>query len=278
MKPEPPPARPYRAPLQRGASCVLRSMLYVLLIGPLAALALYALSARWFYPQVLPTEWTLQPLVRLVASPRTREALWSSLAIAVVVTTLALLIALPAARTLGLRRFRGRGLVLLIMFLPIVVPPLATGMGLNIVLLRLGLAGSSLGVVLVHLVPVLPYTVFALLGVFARYDEHYEQQARTLGASPSRVLLRVTLPLAGPGIAVAALFAFLISWSQYVLTLLIGGGRVITLPILLFSAIAGGNPSTTAVLALIFAAPPIIAIALAARVLSGGLATIGQHY
>jgi putative spermidine/putrescine transport system permease protein len=257
--------------LQRGA-------LYGLLVGPLAALGLYALSTRWFYPQLLPSEWALEPLVRQLASPRTQAALLSSLTLAGLVTALALLIGLPAAYTLGLRRFRGRGLVLLLLFLPNVVPPLATGMGLNILFLRLGLAGGPLGVALVHLVPVLPYAIFALLGVFARYDEGYEQQARSLGASGPQLLWRVTLPLIGPGLAVAALFAFLVSWSQYVLTLLIGGGRVITLPILLFSAVAGGNPTTTAALALLFAAPPVLAIALAARALSGGAASIGQQY
>lgn len=264
--------------MRRWSLFLLRATLYLLLLGPLVAFGLYGLSTRWFYPLLLPSEWTFEPLMRQLGSPQIQAALAKSLVIAGLVTSLALLIGLPAARTLGLRRFRGRSLVLLLMFLPTVVPPLATGMGLNILFLQLGLAGSVAGVVLVHLVPVLPYTIFALLGVFARYDEGYEQQARTLGASWPLVLLRVTLPLAGPGLAVAALFAFLVSWSQYVLTLLIGGGRVITLPILLFSAVAGGNPTTTAILALLFAAPPILAIAVAARALSDGATMVGQQY
>lgn len=257
---------------------VLRSTLYALLVGPLISLALYALSTRWFYPQLLPAEWTAEPLLRQLGSRQTQEALGNSLLTAGAVTALALLLSLPAARVLGLRRFRGRSLVLLVLFLPNVLPPLAIGMGLNVLFLRLGLAGTVAGVILVHLVPVVPYVIFALLGVFARYDEGYELQARTLGASPAHVWLRVALPLQGPGLAVAALFAFLVSWSQYVLTLLIGGGRVITLPILLFAAVSGGNPTSIAGLALLFAAPPVIAIALAARALSAGSARIGQQY
>lgn len=260
------------------ASVVLRLALYVFLAGPVLALVTYALSTRWFFPQLLPAEWTAAPLLRQLGSPQTREALGASLLTAGVTTALALLLGLPAARALGLRRFRGRSLVLLVLFLPNVVPPLAIGMGLNVLFLRLGLAGGIAGVVLVHLVPVLPYAIFALLGVFARYDEGYELQARTLGASPGRVWLKVTLPLLGPGIAVATLFAFLVSWSQYVLTLLIGGGRVITLPVLLFAAVSGGNPTSIAGLALLFAAPPVLAIALAARVLRAGAAEIGQQY
>lgn len=253
-------------------------MLYALLIGPILALGLSALSARWFYPQLLPREWTAAPLLRLLADQRTAEALASSLLTAGSTTAIALLLGVPAARIIGLRRFRLRSLALLLLFLPNVVPPLAIGMGLNVLFLRLGLAGGAPGVVLVHLVPVLPYTVFALLGVFERYDEGYEQQALTLGASPLVIWRRIALPLLGPGVAVAALFAFLVSWSQYVLTLLIGGGQVITLPILLFAAVAGGNPSSIAGLALLFAAPPAIAIALTSRALGGGAAQVGQQY
>lgn len=279
MRTQPPPPTTIGPALARRAACsVLRAPLYVLLVGPIAALMLYALSTRWFFPQLLPAEWTLAPLLRQLGDPRTQAAVGTSLLTAGATTALALLLGLPAARVLGLRRFRGRSLVLLILFLPNVVPPLAIGMGLNVLFLRLGLAGSVAGVVLVHLVPVLPYAIFALLGVFARYDEGYELQARSLGASPTHVWLRVALPLLGPGLAVAALFAFLVSWSQYVLTLLIGGGRVITLPVLLFAAVSGGNPTSIAGLALLFAAPPVVAIALAARALSAGAAEVGQQY
>ncbi|RRR67771.1 MAG: ABC transporter permease subunit [Candidatus Viridilinea halotolerans] len=257
---------------------VLRFSFYALLVGPILALVLYALSMRWFFPQLLPAEWTLTPWLRQLSDARTQAAVGTSLQTAGITTALALLLGLPAARVLGLRRFRGRTLVLLILFLPTVVPPLAIGMGLNVLFLRLGLAGSVLGVVLVHVVPVLPYTIFALLGVFARYDEGYEIQARTLGASTRQVWRHVALPLLGPGLAVAALFAFLVSWSQYILTLLIGGGQVITLPILLFAAVAGGNPTSIAGLALLFAAPPVLAIALAARALGIGATNIGQQF
>ncbi|NJM05745.1 ABC transporter permease subunit [Candidatus Gracilibacteria bacterium] len=257
---------------------VLRCTVYAVLLGPILALSLYALSTRWFFPQLIPREWTAEPLLRLVSAPQTQAALARSLLIAGMVTLFALLLGLPAARVLGMRHFRGRRLALLVLFLPNVLPPLAIGMGLNVLFLRLGLTGSVSGVVLAHMVPVLPYAIFALLGVFARYDEGYELQARTLGISPTHVLLRVTLPLLAPGLAIAALFAFLVSWSQYVLTLLIGGGQVITLPVLLFAAVSGGNPTSIAGLAMLFAIPPVLVISLTLRSLSAGAAQIGQHY
>lgn len=251
---------------------------FVLLLTPIIVFTLYAFSTRWFYPQVIPNTWTLEPFARQLSDPRVHRALWQSLWIALLVTGGSLLVAYPAARALGTREFAAKGLVSLLLFLPTIVPPLAIGMGLNIVMLRTGLAGTVPAVVLVHLIPVLPYTVFALAGVFARYDENYEHQATVLGAGRLRVLLLVTLPLVWPGVAVAALFAFLISWSQYLLTLLIGGGQVITLPLLLFSAVSGGNPSTIAVLSLLFAAPPFIAIVLTARYLYRPQLEVGGQY
>jgi putative spermidine/putrescine transport system permease protein len=194
------------------------------------------------------------------------------------VSALSLALALPAARVLGLRKFRGRQLAWLLLFLPTVIPPLAIGMGLNILFLRIGLAGTLIGVVLAHIIPTLPYTVFTLSSGFARFDENYEFQALALGASPWQIFLKVTLRMMAPSMVVALLFAFLISWSQYLLTLLIGGGRFITLPILLFSAASGGNPATIAVLSLLFIAPPVLVIAATARQLNRNGNEIREQY
>lgn len=248
----------------------------LLLIAPIGGLVLYALSERWFYPALFPERWSLAPLLRQLGSPQVQGALAQSLLIAGLASALSLLVAYPAARVLGGERFRGRGAILLLLSLPGIVPPAAIGLGLNIIFLRLGLAGSLPGVVLVHLIPVLPYTILTLAGVFARYDAGYEQQAAVLGATPGQVFRRVSLPLLLPGLLVAGLFGFLISWSQYLLTLLVGGGRVITLPLLLFSATAGGNPATSAALALIFVAPPILVIAAIGRYLTAEAAPAGQ--
>jgi putative spermidine/putrescine transport system permease protein len=248
----------------------LRLILYLILAAPLALFIIYAFSTRWFFPQPFPSEWTAAVFVRTINDARVLSGLRDSLGIAFIVSLLSLALGFPAARVLGLRRFRGRQFAWLVLFLPTVVPPLAIGMGLNILFLQIGLAGSLSGVVLAHLIPTLPYVVFTLSGAFARYDENFEFQSLVLGASPARTFLTITLPLIAPSLVVAALFAFLISWSQYLLTLLIGSGRIITLPILLFSTASGGNPVTIAAISLIFLAPPVLIIAATARQLRGG--------
>lgn len=247
---------------------VLRFILYIFLATPLVLFSVYAFSTRWFFPQPLPAEWTIDAFTRVMNDPRILSGLRDSLMIALIVSLLALMLGFPAARVLGLRQFRGRQVAWLALFLPTIVPPLAIGMGLNILFLQIGLAGSLSGVVLAHLIPTLPYVIFTLAGAYARYDENYEFQSLVLGASPARTFLTVTLRLIAPSAIVATLFAFLISWSQYLLTLLIGSGRIITLPILLFSTASGGNPVTIAIISLIFLAPPVLVIAATARQLN----------
>ncbi len=256
----------------------LRFIFYLILIAPLLLFIAYGFSTRWFFPAPFPTEWTTSTFDRALNDSRTLTGLRDGLTIAVVVSLLSLLLAFPAARVMGLRQFKGRQLAWLLLFLPTVVPPLAIGMGLNILFLQLGLAGTVFGVVLAHLIPTLPYTIFTLSSAFVRYDENFEHQALALGASPLQIFVNVTLRMMTPSLVVATLFAFLISWSQYLLTLLIGGGKIITLPILLFAAASGGNPSTIGIKSLLFVLPPVLVIAFTARELTRHGNEIREQY
>lgn len=240
------------------------------LLLPLLPLIIWAFSQRWLFPAPLPSEWGLRAW-RYILDPNTRvlDALANSLAVALIATVLALLIAIPAGRVLGLARFRGKTLVEFLILAPTVVPAFAAAMGIQVLFIRYGLADTLAGVALVHLIPVVPYTVLILAGIFANYDLDYEHQARVLGAGSWRIFWHVTLPAIFPGVVVAGLFAFLISWSQYLLTLLIGGGSVITLPVLLLSFANSGDYAITAALSLVFIAPALLALLFSTRHLAG---------
>jgi putative spermidine/putrescine transport system permease protein len=85
-----------------------------------------------------------------------------------------------------------------------------------------------------------------------------------LGATSWKLITRVMLPLTLPGIMVAGLFSFLLSWSQYLSTLIIGGGRVTTLPILLFALMGSGDRPVAAAVSIVFVAPAFIALLISA--------------
>lgn len=250
--------------------------IFVIVLAPLVVQVVWSFAFRWYFPDLLPGEWGLQAW-RYVFSPNSRvgEGLVNSLAIAIVVSLLSIAVGLPAARALALHDFRGKGLVEWLLMIPIIVPAVVVTMGIHIVFIRLRLADTFLGMVLIHLIPCVPYMVLVMTSVFANYGTALEDTARTLGAGPVRTFWHVTLPAILPGLLVATLFTFLISWSQYVTSLLIGGGRIITLPMVLFPFISGANNATAAAISLVFVAPAIVALIFTSRSLAKESAVMG---
>jgi putative spermidine/putrescine transport system permease protein len=248
---------------------------------PFVPIVLWAFAGEWRFPDLLPTAWSMRGWEYVTGGgSRTPEAVFNSLVIGVAVTGTSVAVGLPAGMALGGYEFRLKGVIIFLILLPILVPPMASTMGIHLTFIRLGLADTVFGVFLVHLIPTVPYTAIILASVFADMTGEMEEAARTLGANAWQAFRHVTLPQAIPGIAVAALFAFLVSWSQYILTVLIGGGSVITLPMLLFSAASGSDPVITAVLSVIFALPALVALIAALRYLKGenerGLLGLGK--
>ncbi len=245
---------------------------------PIIAFFINAFAFRWFYPQLFPKNLSMDAWENIF-NPASGVDLWgalsTSLFIAVTVTLVSLIIGMPTARALGMYKFKGKRIVEFLILAPIIVPGIAYVVGLNINFLQLGLASSVFGVMLVHLIPVMPYVVLTLSGVFANYNADFELQARTLGAGPIATFYHVTLPAIFPGLVVSGLFAFLVSWSQYILTLLIGGGKVQTIPLLVFTAATSGNNARAAAISLVFIAPAVLILILTSRFLSGRSGAIG---
>lgn len=240
------------------------------LMLPLIPLAIWSFARGWRFPDLLPAQWSWRAWA--YAFSETSGVLGSlgvTVWIAGAVTVLATVIGIPAGRALGLHDFRGKGVVQGVILAPLIVPPLTVALGLQGVFIGLGLTGSILGVILVHLIPVLPYVILIMTGIFTNFDPRFEDQARSLGASRAQVFCYVTLPALAPGVMVAMLMGFLISWSQYLLTLMIGGGRVVTLPLVLFNFVSSGRNDITGAIAVIYILPAVAILALTARRMLG---------
>ena len=240
------------------------------LVLPFLPLLVWAGSGQWRYPAVVPQQTSARGL-RLILDPTSEilPGLVTSLSLGVAVSLVACVIGLSAGRALGLYSFRGKRLVQFLLLAPAIVPGLAVTLGIQVFFLRYHLSGTIPGVVLVQLVPTIPYVTLVLGSAFANFELGYEEQARSLGAGPLRTFWHVTLPAVRAPLIVAAFFAFLLSWSEYVLTLLIGGGTVKTLPLLLFAYIGSSDLNEAAALAVLFVLPPFVLVALTSRFLTG---------
>jgi len=234
-------------------------------------LIIWSFSTRWFYPQLWPEQWGLRAWQYIfgTAGSQITGGLIQSTLVALATAVISIAIGVPAGRALGLYDFKAKDTISVMLMLPVIVPPLCVAMGLQLWFIKLGLAETFIGVVLVHLTFCLPYSIFVMWGVFSNYDPDYENQARTLGANSREIITRVMLPLTLPGIMVAGLFSFLLSWSQYLSTLIIGGGRITTLPILLFALMGSGDRPVAAAVSIVFVAPAFLALLFSARYLGG---------
>ena len=135
---------------------------------------------------------------------------------AMLVTIFALVLSIPAAYGAARLPVRVRYALLVVMFAGRMVPEVSLALPIAVRFIRLGLFDSMAGLVLAHLIRVLPVSCFILVSVFSAFPRDLEEQASIDGCSRLGTIGRIVLPLSLPGIAVAALFAFLLSWDEFI--------------------------------------------------------------
>ncbi len=140
-------------------------------------------------------------------------------------------------------------------------------MGIHVVFIRMSLADTVLGVIIVHLIYTLPYSIGIMRDLTESIGEQMEQQAYVLGASPPlKSFIYITLPLLAPGIMASISMAYIISFSQYFITLLIGGGKVKSFSVLMVPFIAKGDRSLGSAYALIFVISTLLVFVIIDRI------------
>ncbi|MCG8499020.1 MAG: ABC transporter permease subunit [Firmicutes bacterium] len=236
---------------------IILVLLYTWTFVPFIPILIWSFSLRWNYPNLIP-EFSLRAWKYVFTQKNIISSLFSSILISSVVTAISLAIGLPAAKALGMYKFKGKKLISTLVTLPAIVPLLAVAMGIQVVFIKLGLSDSIYGVVLIHLVPVMPYMIMNLSSVYEAYNPEFEQQARVLGANAFTTFYKITIPAILPGIIVASMFSFIVSWSQYLLTLIIGGASTKTLPLLLFAFLNSGDYAIGGAICIIFVLPALI--------------------
>lgn len=245
----------------RGPGRIIRLALTAALLVwfalPFLPLVLWSFADGWSYPSPLPTAWGLQG-VDDAAGFGMVPGFGRSVLLGLVVAAIATPLGALAARALTFGAVPFPRTVSALLLAPIALPPFAAVLGVNVLLLR-AYVPPVLGVVLVLVVMALPYTAFVMRAAYGAYDVSYEEEARLLGAGAAQVLRRVHLPMIAPALARAAFLAFLVAWSDYIVTVIVGGGELVTLPLIVAGAAAGlGNDAAVAVMSLGAVIPPVL--------------------
>ena len=220
---------------------------------PMAVVLLWSVTERWPWPLMLPESYSLRTVKELFfGSAKLPRILFSSISLAMLVAVLGTVVGIMTARATELYDFPGKKLVLAASFLPLLVPGTVFAMGIQIALIRMGLSDTVTGVVLVHLTAAVPYCITIMTDVTRAVGDQYEQQAMVLGAGPLRAFWETTLPSLLPGILASMSMGFVLSYSQYFTTLMVGGGRVKTIALVLIPYIQSGDRALSSVYCVAF--------------------------
>lgn len=209
---------------------------FITLIGGIFFSVLASSFATSWFGGWLPESYTTKWYTFAVDEFKLWRLLRVTLIVALSVVGLSLLIGVPAAYALARMQFRGKGLVLLLLLLPIMVPPITYGIPLATMLFRADIAGNMWGVIIANLAPAFPFVIVIMVPFIEQIDPNLERAASMLGASRLQIFWRVLLPLAIPGVLAAALLTMVRTMAMFELTLLTAGATSQTLVVALYYA------------------------------------------
>jgi putative spermidine/putrescine transport system permease protein len=188
-----------------------------------------------------------------------RDSLW----LAALSSTIAVLFAVPAALAVARYRFAGREAVLAFFMSPLMIPHVVLGIAFLRFFTTIGIGGTFVGLVLSHIVIVMPFALRLVLAAATGMDRAVEHAAVSLGASPFTMFRRVTLPLILPGVVSGWVLAFITSFDEVTMTVFIASPSTITLPVRMFLYIQDNiDPLVTSVSATLIFLTVIVMVIL----------------
>ncbi len=226
--------------MKRGGKYVF--LLVPVILFPMFITIVWIFVERWSWPGLLPQVFSVRAVGEIWSrKEQLVSMLLSSIGISVIVGFLSVTIGLMTARALTCYEFLGKRLIHFLTILPFMVPATVFAMGVQVTFIKMGLNNTITGVVIVHLICSLPYAVRLIIDGMEALGTGFEEQARVLGAGAGTAFFKTTLPLLSPVLVSAISMSYIVSFSQYFLTLLIGGGEVKTFTIVMVPYLQSGD-------------------------------------
>lgn len=227
-------------------------LLLAFLYLPIIIMALMSFNVSPFYQ--LPFEWTTEWYSSLWQNDQIIAATWNSVEIAVITTIISTVLGSAASLALFRYEFRGKKLLQALLFPPIAIPWLITGTAMLIFFFGVGIGRGAHAILLGHVALALPYVIVVVSARLQTFAPELEEAARSLGANQWQVTRRVTLPWIMPGVIAGGLFAFAVSFDQFVVSYFLSTPGETTLPVEIYAAIRKGfTPEINAVSTIIIA-------------------------
>jgi len=168
--------------------------------------------------------------------------LWNTLLVAVCSTFLSLAASVFAAYAIERLRFRGARVTGLLIFLAYLVPPSILFIPLSVIVFQIGIFDSKLALILTYPTFLIPFCTWLLMGYFRSIPYELEESALVDGATRWQILTKIVLPLAVPGLISAGIFAFTLSWNEFIYALtFISSSENKTIPVGVLTELVRGD-------------------------------------
>ena len=223
-----------------GAASLLFLVIPVVIMVPLS----FSSAAYFVFP---PPGWSIRWYVEYLTGASWLNATWHSLEIGALTTFLALGAAIPAA--LGISRLTSRigTFVYFWILSPLIMPSIVIAVAVFYILSKAQLTDTVIGVALGHMILAMPMATVVLTAALRNFDRSLERAAISLGSSPFRTTLRITLPILSTALFTAGLFAFLQSFDELLIALFVSGIDASTLPKKMWESLQELDPTIAAV-------------------------------
>ncbi|MCO5090760.1 carbohydrate ABC transporter permease [Bosea sp. (in: a-proteobacteria)] len=185
---------------------------------------------------------TLENIHKLLFQTDYPQWLWTTMMVAAVATALSLFSSVLAAYAIQRLRFKGSQYVGLAIYLAYLVPPSILFIPLATLIFQFGLFDSPLALILTYPTFLIPFCTWLLIGYFKSIPYELEECAMIDGATRLQTLWRITLPLAMPGLISAGIFAFTLSWNEFIYALaFIQSSEKKTVPVAVLTQLVEGD-------------------------------------
>lgn len=256
----------------------LFAALLIVIALPVALMGLWSLSHGWAYPHLLPNDYALDNWRQILSGAGLMPALINSLVIALCVTILTALIALPTAWAMAKCQIPGKRALEIFILAPTIIPGIVVGVSVGQVLLIMGIAYTIPGVVLVQTIGTLPLMIRLMSASFETLPDELIHAARSLGAGPGGIVTHIILPLSIPGLMAGGLLSFVGSFEEFDKTFIAGAPVIQTLPIKLYTYL---DPYSlqfplAAIVSLILLVPVLVVFILAGRIMRDDVLASGM--
>lgn len=192
-------------------------------------------SSQWLvFP---PPGWTLKWYGQFFANAEWMQSALTSLKVALLTTICSVALGLPTAFALVRGKFPGREMLYGLFTLPMIVPLVIIAVAVYAMFLKLGYTGTLFSFVVSHVIVALPFTIISIINSLKLFDQSIEDAAVICGASRLQAVFKVTFPGIRPGMMAGALFAFLVSWDEVVLSVMMASPTLQTLPVKMWTTL-----------------------------------------